>query len=378
MIIKVVIIIKNNIKDKHKLIILLVIFFIISIICIYNSSVSSSSIQVFTKQIIWYLIGFILIILTSKFNCNKILDISIILYIIINVLLLLLLFFAPEVNGSKCWFIIPAIGSFQPSEFAKIVLILINTKIFDIFNKKYPKRSFIDDFKLLCIIMLVTLIPSILTFLEPDTGMVIIYFLISFVMLFVFGIRKSIFFIIFIIGILIIASFLYYYFNYENNFINIFGSSFFYRINRLLDWSNNSGMQLRNAMVSIKSAGLFGFGIKNIPIYIPEAHTDFIFSIYSSSFGFIATAILIIVIFYFDYILFKLAKNTNDKNYRFIIIGFLAMILYQQIQNISMNIGLLPITGITLPFISYGGSSLISYMICISIILNYKEIQNQV
>lgn len=374
MIAKVVIIIKNNIKDKYKLTILLVIFFIISIICIYSTSVSVSSIHIFTKQIIWYLIGFILIILTSKLNCNKILDISIMLYAIINILLLLLLLFAPEVNGSKCWFIIPAIGSIQISEFAKIVLILINTKVFEIFNKKYPKRSFIDDFKIFLIIMLITLIPSILTFLEPDTGMVIIYFLISFVMLFVFGIRKSIFFIIFIIGILIVTSFLYYYFNYESNFINIFGSSFFYRINRLLDWTNNSGMQLRNAIVSIKSAGLSGFGIKNMPIYIPEAHTDFIFSIYASSFGLIGTVILLMIIFYFDFVLFKLAKNTNDKNYRFIIIGFLAMILYQQIQNISMNIGLLPITGITLPFISYGGSSLISYMICISIILNYREV----
>lgn len=347
-------------------------FFIISIITIYSAS-TFSGLQVFSKQVIWYLIGFILILITSKFSCKKILDISIILYIFINVLLFLLLIFGVEVNGSKCWFTIPKLGSFQPSEFTKIILILINTKIFEFFDKKHPKRIFLDDVKLFLIIMLITLIPSILTFLEPDTGMVIIYFLISFIMLFIYGIRKSIFFIVIILGMLFIFGFLFFYFNYENTFINVFGTSFFYRIDRLLDWSSNNGMQLNNAMAAIKAAGLFGFGIKNTPIYIPEAHTDFIFSVYASNFGLIGTIILIILLLLFDLSLFKLAKDANDKNYRFIISGFLAMILYQQIQNISMNIGLLPITGITLPFISYGGSSLISYMIGIAIIINYDK-----
>ncbi len=363
--------IKSNKKTKYYLITLLTSFFIISLVTIYSTSISSSNNDVFSKQIMWYLIGFLLIFITSKINCKKILDISVILYIFINIILFLLLIFGTEVNGSKCWFAIPGIGSIQPSEFAKIILILINTKIFEYFNKKYPKRKFYHDVILFLLIMTITFIPSILTFLEPDTGMVIIYFLISFIMLFIFGIRKSIFFIIFSLVLIFIFSFLYFYFNYENNFINIFGTSFFYRIDRLLDWTNSSGMQLTNAMAAIKSAGLFGFGIGNTPIYIPEAHTDFIFSIYASNFGLIGTIFLLIVIILFDFTLFKLAKDNNDKNHKFIISGFLAMILYQQIQNIGMNIGLLPITGITLPFISYGGSSLISYMIGIAIILNY-------
>lgn len=372
MIAKVVIIINNNTKIRYFLLTLLITFFIISIITIYSAS-SFSSKQVLSKQVIWYLIGFGLIIITTKFSCKKILDISTILYIFINILLFLLLIFGTEVNGSKCWFTIPKLGSFQPSEFAKIILILINTKVFYIFNKKHPQKNFFSDVKLFLIIMIITLIPSILTFLEPDTGMVIIYFLISFIMLFIFGIRKSIFFIVIILAMLFVFSFLYFYFNYENTFINVFGTSFFYRIDRLLDWSSNNGMQLTNAMAAIKSAGLFGFGIGNTPIYIPEAHTDFIFSVYTSNFGLIGTIILITLLLSFDLALFKLAKDTNDKNYRFIITGFLAMIMYQQIQNISMNIGLLPITGITLPFISYGGSSLISYMIGIAIILNYDK-----
>lgn len=373
MIAKVVTIINNNLKEKYWLVFFLVVFFIISIITLYSASISFSGNQIFSKQVIWYLIGFMIIFLTSKFNCKRILNISIVLYVFINVLLLLLLIFGTEVNGSKCWFIIPGIGSVQPSEFTKIILILTNAKVFEWFDKKHPKRTFKDDVKLFSIIMLITIIPGFLTFLEPDTGMVIIYFLISFIMLFAFGIRKSIFIVIIILALILIFSFLYYYFNYENSFINTFGTSFFYRIDRLLDWSNRSGMQLTNAMAAIKSAGIFGFGIGNTPIYIPEAHTDFIFSVYSSNFGLIGTIILLMLLLAFDFTLFKLAKNTNDKSYRFIIVGFLAMVVYQQLQNIGMNIGLLPITGITLPFISYGGSSLLSYMLCIALIINYNK-----
>lgn len=363
---------KKN-KLRYEIIIPLIIFFIISVTSIFSASKSISQTQVVTKQVIWYLVGFFIIIFTLKKDLKKITNFGVPLYIIGNILLFLLLIFGKEVNGSKCWFILPGIGSFQPSEFMKLILILMNAKAFEFFNKKYPKRTFKEDIKIFFAIMIITLIPSVLTFLEPDTGMVIIYFLISFVMLFIFGIKKSIFFFIVSIGLLLIGAFLYYYFNYQDDFINLFGTSFFYRIDRLLDWSNKSGMQLTNAMAAIKAAGPFGFGIGNTPIYIPESHTDFIFSVFSSNFGLVGTLILIGTIIVFDFGLLKLANDTKDRMHKYIILGFVTMILYQQIQNIGMNIGLLPITGITLPFISYGGSSLISYMFGIALILNYEK-----
>ena len=359
--------------EKYQIIIPLVAFFIISIISIYSASKTFYSQETLNKQIIWYIIGFFIIIITTKFNCKKIIDYSPILYIIGNILLLSLLFFGTEINGSKCWFVIPKVGSFQPSEFMKIILILINTKILTYFDHKYYNSTFKSDLKVFFSIMIITLIPSILTFLEPDTGMVIIYFLISFIMLFIYGIRKSIFLILITIIIAITTLFLLFYFNYQDKFIDLFGTSFFYRVDRILDWSNKSGMQITNAIAAIKAAGLFGFGIGNTPIYIPEAHTDFIFSIFSSNIGLIGTIILIILILVFDTGLFKLTSKTSDKSFKYIIAGFSSMIIYQQIQNISMNIGLLPITGITLPFISYGGSSLLSYMIGVSIIINYEK-----
>lgn len=360
-------------KIRYDIIIPLITFFVISILSIYSAASSTSSNQIVTKQVLWYLIGFIIIIITTNKKLNRLTDFSFILYLIGNITLFLLLVFGNEVNGSKCWFIIPGIGSIQPSEFMKLILILVNAKIFELYNKKYPISTLKSDVKLFFIILGVTLIPSVLTFLEPDTGMVIIYFLITFVMLFIYGIKKSIFFIVITIGVILVGSFLYFYFNFQDHFINLFGTSFFYRIDRLLDWSNKSGMQLTNAMAAIKAAGPFGFGIGNTPIYIPESHTDFIFSVFSSNFGLIGTTILIGTIVLFDYGLLKYANETNNKTHKYIILGFVTMILYQQIQNIGMNIGLLPITGITLPFISYGGSSLLSYMFGIALILNYDK-----
>lgn len=360
-------------KVKYGIIIPVIIFFIISILSLYSETLFFSSSQIIKKQIIWYIIGTFIVLISSKINFKKIVHYSVLFYVLLNILLLLLLFVGTEVNGSKCWFILPGIGSFQPSEFVKIAIILINVKIFNWYEKKHSKRNLINDIKLFIIIFLITLIPSVLTFLQPDTGMVIIYFIITFLMLFTFGIKKSIFIVLMILGSLFIFLFLYFFFNYENNFISIFGTSFFYRIDRLLDWSGKNGMQISNAMAAIKAAGMFGFGIGNTPIYIPEGHTDFIFSVFASNFGLLGCIILIVTILIFDLSLIILAKNTKDKSYKLIIIGFLSMILYQQIQNIGMNIGLLPITGITLPFISYGGSSLISYMLCIAIILNYEK-----
>ena len=156
-------------------------------------------------------------------------------------------------------------------------------------------------------------------------------------------------------------------------FIDIFGTSFFLRIDRLIDWNNNSGYQLTNGIVSIGSGGLFGMGLNNTPIYFPEPQTDFVFAVFSNNFGFIGSVLFIIFISIFDIKLINLGKKSKGGINFYIISGITGMILYQQFQNIGMTFGLIPITGITLPFISYGGSSLLSYMIIMGIILNISS-----
>lgn len=325
------------------------------------------------KQAIWYIIGFILIIIINKIDNKRILKYTNHLYIFGNITLLLLLIFASPINNAKSWFVINGVGAFQPSEFMKIILILMLSKEITKFKEEYPKPTVLEEFKFIIKIFLIVLIPSILTFLQPDTGVVLIYLLITLIMLFISGIRYRWFILLFTILFLLVGSVLLIYFIDNNLFIKIFGTSFFLRVDRLLDWKNGSGYQLENGMIAIGSAGLFGFGINNTPIYFPEPQTDFIFAIISSNTGFIGSIILIILLFLLDIRLIYIGMKSKNNINKFIISGSVAMLMYQQIQNIGMTYGMFPITGITLPFISYGGSSLLSYMIILGIILNITK-----
>jgi len=355
-----------KIKFNKQIIYSLIILTIISLISVYSAGNLLGNSFLVIKQVMWFIIGYFVIYLITKIKNKEIYKHYKILYLIGNILLLLLLFFATPINNSKCWFNIFGLFTIQPSEFMKIILIITNAMvIYENRNKK--------DYIIVLKVLIITLIPSILTFLEPDTGMVLIYFVISFVMLFVSGINIKWFTISILFITLFLSLFLSIYFYNSNLFIDIFGTNFFYRIDRLLDWKNGVGMQLTNALTGIGSAGILGFGFNNTPIYFPEAQTDFIFSVFATNYGFIGSTLLLILIIYFDISIIKIGINVRSKQEKYIIAGIIGMLIYQQIQNIGMNIGLLPITGITLPFISYGGSSLISYMIIIGLVLNISN-----
>ena len=360
-------------KWKKFLIIFILLFAVISISSIYSASgiLGSDYDNLYIKQIIWYLIGFSAIFIIHKIKNNFIMSHIWILYVFGNILLFLLLFFGKEINYAKCWFEIPFLGTFQPSEFMKIILIITLSCFCDDFFKNNKKVSLKQEFIFIIKVFLIFLIPSILTFLEPDTGAVLIYFIITITILFISGVRYRWFLIGLSIVVLIVLSILYLYFYEKELFISFLGNDFFLRVERLLDWSNQDGFQLQKGMTSIGSASVFGHGFNNTPLYFPEAETDFIFAVYSSNFGFIGSLFLFVLLFLFDFLLISIALKANKRD-KLIIAGAVGMLIYQQIQNIGMTYGLLPITGITLPFISYGGSSLLSYMIIIGIISNIK------
>lgn len=352
----------------------LILFVIISIITIYSAqNMLHESSNLALKQGIWYIVGFGLVYLIMFLGNDFIIRNAWILYIIGNISLVLLLIFGEPISNAKCWFSIPGIGTIQPSEFMKIILILILGKVIKEFNENFSNPSIKEEFFFLVKICFIVAIPSILTFLQPDTGVVLIYLLITIIMLFIAGIRYRWFIILFLILILTVGSILLIYFTNNDLFIKIFGSSFFLRIDRLLDWSNKSGYQLENGITAIGSAGLFGHGFNNTPIYFPEAQTDFIFAVFASNFGLIGALILLLLIAFFDIKLILTAMKSNSNINKYIISGIVGMLIYQQLQNIGMTFGLMPITGITLPFISYGGSSLLSYMIMIGIIFNISN-----
>lgn len=323
------------------------------------------------KQIMWYICGFIFIALIMYLGNDFLFKNAWYIYILGIISLILLLLFAKPINNAKCWFSIKGIGTIQPSEFMKIILIIVIANMINDFKNKYPTPNVKQEFIFLLKVMVVVGIPSVLTFLQPDTGVVLIYLLITIIMLFISGIRYRWFVLLFSLMFLMIGTVLIIYFVNADIFVKIFGTDFFLRIDRLLDWSNKSGFQLENGMSAIGSAGIFGN--YKVPIYFPEAQTDFIFAVYSSTFGFVGSIILLMIITFFDLKLITTALKTKKNINKYVIAGIVGMLIYQQLQNISMTFGLMPITGITLPFISYGGSSLVSYMIMIGIVFNISN-----
>jgi len=365
---------KKN-KIDYSILGFVLIFFLISVVTI-NSALTYLSSDVGNlalKQVIWYGVGLVLVFIIFKVKNEYLYRNAWFFYILCNLLLLCLLLFAPAINNSKCWFVIPKIGSFQPSEFTKISLMLVLGTMINNFRLDYEEPSTKEEFIFLLKTFIVVLIPSILTFLEPDTGAVIIYFIIYISMLFASGIRLRWFVILGGLALLAIALVLGCYFTSEKLFVSIFGNNLYYRFERVFNWKSGSGLQLENALAAIGSAGVFGHGYNKTPIYFPESGTDFIFAVFASNFGLLGCFLFLLLLLLFDGKLFFIAVKKIPLTDKFVLAGIIGMLIFQQVQNIGMTIGLLPITGITLPFISYGGSSLLSYMILIGIILNIRE-----
>ena len=370
-------IIKNisKFKVENGVIIPLILFGIISIISIYctKNALGSEFQDYWLKQGIWYVIGFALAYF-MMFLGNKFLYNNAWWFYSFGVLsLILVLFFGVTRKNATCWFKIPYIGTIQPSEFMKVFLIIILARLIHEFNEKYIEPTIKEEFKFLIKILILVAIPSALTFIEPDTGAVMIYLIITATMLFIGGIRKR----WFIIAILLVGAILgtgaLIYISNQDLFIKIFGTGLFYRIDRITNWSASSGMQLKNSLIAIGSAGIFGHGFNHTPIYFPEMQTDFIFSVIASNFGLLGASLLILLIIFFDMNLIHTTFKANDFMDKYAIGGVIAVLLFHQVQNISMTIGLLPIMGITLPFISYGGSSLLSYMLLVGMIFNVSN-----
>lgn len=361
-------------KVELSIIIPIILFALISVTTIYSASelLPDYMHNLYLKQLIWYILGFGLAYIIMTIG-NKVLHNSAyILYIINVILLVLVLFFGKSVNNSKCWF---DFGFFllQPSEFMKVILILTLSKMINDYNTTYINPSIETEFKFLLKVMIVVFIPSILTFIEPDTGAVLIYLVTTIVMLFIGGIRKRWF--VYAGGILVLfisLLFLIYFIN-DDLFIKIFGTSFFYRMDRIINWSSGNGSQLTNSLIAIGSAGITGHGFNNTPIYFPELQTDFIYGVFASNYGLIGAIILIILFIYFDINLINCSYKVYDSTDKYTIIGITAMLVFQQVWSLSMTMGLLPIMGITLPFISYGGSSLLSYMFLLGIVFNVSN-----
>lgn len=328
---------------------------------IYNLNI------LFYKQILWILIAFLLILIIAKINFNKLFKLAWVFYLFNLILLILVLFLDKSSHGAKAWLNF-GLFSYQPSEFMKISLSLYLPYLISITKIK----NFQDEFLLIIKFALITILPAILVFLEPDTGAIIFYGIICLTILFASNIKKG-WFIVLGISLFIIFFIFTYLYTFNNDLlINILGTSIFYRIDRLIKFKTNTSYQLNNALTVIGSAKFINFNSLN-NLYIPEATTDFIYAYLIGKYGLVlAFMIPFLYILIFTYLIY-LYNKVKDTKIKLFLISFINIFIFNVFVNISMNLGLIPIIGIPLPFISYGGSAMISYSIYLGLIFKISK-----
>ena len=345
------------------------ILILFGLIMIYSSSSIwamykfNDSFKYVKQQALFIFVGIILVLAISKINYRVYHDHATKIFFVCIVLLILVLI--PGIgsvrNGSRSWFGIGAFG-IQPSEFAKIGLIILTSKYLSKSNK------FVKDIKRGVIPILgVLFLVFGLIMLQPDfgTGMIIVVSILA--MLFIAGVNIK-FFIglgsIGVIGIIVLIAIAPYRMDRITSFID--------------PWSDplGTGFQIIQSLYAIGPGGLLGMGFlksRQKQFYLPEPQTDFIFSIISEEFGVLGVIIVSTLFLLLLWLGIKIALNAKDNFAKLLAFGLTFQMLIQAVMNLMVVIGLIPVTGVTLPFLSYGGSSLLVSMVSIGIILNISK-----
>ena len=364
-------------KFDWSLTLLLFLFFLVSCIAIYSGQASNQyeGTNFLTQQIFWYVVGAIIIAVIMHFDSDQLRKLSWFLYGFGILLLLILAIspvtsFTPRINGAQSWFQLP-IGSIQPSEFMKVFLIMGLSITIYRHNEKHLNNTIKTDFILLFKIGLVTALPISLVMMQPDLGTSLVMIAIMTGLIFISGISWKIILSLYGTGATL-ASIIFYFVIWAPEVLEKYLGVKPYQFDRIYAWldpeNNAAGYHLSNSLKAIGSGLLSGKGFGERKVYIPESHTDFIFSVIGEEYGFIGSSIVIGLFFLLIYHLTKTALETVDPFNTYICVGVISMITFHVFQNIGMTIQVLPITGIPLPFISYGGSSLMGNMLAMGLI----------
>ena len=360
---------KNYWKNLDKTIFLS--FFTLFILGVFFSFASTSTLAgerlnkdyyfFFSKHLIFAICSIFLMIAISWFETKLLKEFLIPIFLVLLTTLFLVLFFGIEVKGSKRWLDL-LFFRFQPVEFLKPFFVVVVAQILSRENLVPTNTSYFFSF--LCL-----LIPSIILLNQPDVGQTILLVLSWSAIVFVSGIKLIYIFGLFGIALSLIASLL---FIFPDKFSYVFK-----RIEVFFDPSKGERFQSTKALDAIKEGGLKGQGMGEgtLKDNVPEAHTDYVISVIAEEFGSIISIFLICI---FLYIAFKVTKHALQNDNKFIKIslcGLTSLLIFQTFIHIGVNTSLLPTTGMTLPFLSYGGSSLIGSAVLAGIILNYTKIK---
>ncbi|WP_320162813.1 FtsW/RodA/SpoVE family cell cycle protein [uncultured Trichococcus sp.] len=354
---------------------------IISVLTIYSTTVlqTGGGIETTIMQLVWYGIGIIAAAVVMRFDSEQLWKVAPLAYGAGVLLLFLVLIFYDRntyyLQGAKSWFRFGGV-TFQPSEVVKVALIIMLARVITEHNMQIDDRTEKTDMNLLLKIAMWSAPPLLLVILQNDLGTTLVFLAIIIGMTFLSGVSWKILLPVFgTIGGL--GALLIYLVVYNRDVLLNFGFQN-YQFARIDSWldpfgdSTGDAYQLAQSMKAIGSGKLFGKGLGVSEVYVPVRVSDMIFSTIGENFGFIGGCFLIFIYFLLIYQMIRICFDTKNEFYAYMATGVIMMILFHVLENIGMTIGLLPITGIPLPFISQGGSALLGNMLGIGLVMSMR------
>ena len=342
---------------------------LVSGLLILNSAAASKEQAYVMKQSMWIVIGIVFLLLTIQFDYTILQKYVKPLYIFNLLLLIAVLIFGREISGARSWFVFPGIGSLQPAELAKIMTIICFAHFLD------ERRGNLNTLWELISCFIFVAIPVFLILLQPDLGSALVFIAILVGMMFVAGANPKILLTIFGGGVSIILIYL----------LGVWKLGWWcplktYQLNRFLVLFDPNidprgvGYNVWQAKIAIGNGGLFGEGLgmgsQTTGSFLPEQWTDFIFAVYAEEFGFIGAGLLLLLFAVLLYRGLRIAMLSKDLFGALIATGVVSMYLFHILENVGMCMGLMPVTGIPLPFVSYGGSSMLANFFGIALLQN--------
>ena len=334
------------------------------------------------QQLAWIVLGIVISFVVMFFNTKFLWQATPYLYALGLVLMVLpLIFYNPNLvaaTGAKNWVSIGGVTLFQPSEFMKISYILILARVIVQFTQKHKEkeRTIALDFHLILWLIVFTLPVLVLLALQSDLGTALVFVAIFAGLVLLSGVSWKIIIPIFATVVSGIAGFLAIFITKDGRaFMHQVGMPT-YQINRILAWLNpfdyaqTTTYQQAQGQIAIGSGGLFGQGFNVSNLLIPVRESDMIFTVIAEDFGFIGSVLVITLYLLLIYRMLKITLKSNNQFYTYISTGFIMMLLFHIFENIGAVTGLLPLTGIPLPFISQGGSAIISNLIGVGLLLS--------
>ena len=327
------------------------------VFCIYSAAAGTAGrgFDYAFRQAAWLFVSVIFMLLVMIVGHHKLLEGAYYLFGL-SLLLLFLTLLAPKVNGAQSWLGVGGVR-FQPSEFAKITIILTMSK----FMSRYPPL----DFKTFMMCLGVIMIPVLLVLIQPDAGSALVYLVISFGMLLAAGTPLKYLGGLAALGLSAIpVMFLFLLKDYQKNRILVF-------IDPMRD-PLGAGYNVIQSRIAVGSGGMTGkgfmMGTQSKLKFLPEPHTDFIFSVFSEEFGFIGNVILIVLFAVLLCRVIMAGVRSKERRCKILVAGVASWLWFQMCESMGMSIGMLPITGLPLPFLSYGGSSLLATFIALGLV----------